>query len=158
MTTRAPDFILPDQNGTARSLKDYRGRWVVLYFYPYDGSINCSREACNFRDEYHVIRQFGNAEVIGINKGSVNSHKKFAEKYRLTFPILSDTGHKVTSAFGAWRSNKPKFYDTAFGTRRNTYIINPDGDIVKHYLAVDPNTHVEEVIQDLQLLQAQAVA
>ena len=152
---KAPDFQLSDQNGVIRSLGDYKGRWVVVYFYPKDSSLNCTREACNFRDEYRVISQFGNAEVIGINRASVNRHKKFADKHKLNFPILSDAGHKVTSAFGAWRTGVVNYWpDKPFGTRRNTYIVDPDGFIVKSYTNVDPMTHAEQVINDLQDLQA----
>jgi thioredoxin-dependent peroxiredoxin len=154
----APDFTLPDQNGIDRSLVDYRGRWVVLYFYPRDNSLNCIREACRFRDEYQIIGQFGNAEVIAINKASVRSHKRFSDKHRLNFLVLSDAGHKVTSLYGAWRSNSGKLVDMAFGTRRNTYIIDPVGDIVKTYLGVSTKNHVEQIISDLQGLQAQALA
>ncbi len=150
---KAPDFSLPDQNGVKRSLADYKGRWVVLYFYPHDRSLNCTKEACNFRDEYRAITQFGNAEVIGVNRASVESHKRFSERHHLNFPILSDVGHKVTGAFGAWRAGKAKLYDRPFGTRRNTYIINPAGEIVKTYCSVDPNSHAEQVISDLQALQ-----
>ncbi|MDB5175622.1 MAG: bcp [Candidatus Saccharibacteria bacterium] len=152
----APDFDLPDQDGHPRSLKSYRGRWVVLFFYPYDKSLNCIRQSCNFRDEYRTIAQFGNAEVIGINRGSVNNHKNFTEKYNLPFPILSDMGHKITSLYGAWRSNSAKVYDRPFGTRRNTYLIDPDGNIAKEFLSIDPKTHVEEVISALQSLQSSA--
>lgn len=154
MKRRAPDFKLSDQNGVIRTLKEYRGYWLVLYFYPKNSSLNCTREACNFRDEYRIINQFGNAEVIGINKASVTSHKKFAEKNKLNFPILSDAGHAVTSAYGAWRSGKAKIWlDKPFGTRRYTYIIDPAGYIVKTYTSVDPSTHAEEVIDDLHALQ-----
>jgi len=154
MRKPAPDFSLPDQQGVARSLSDYKGRWVVLYFYPKDNSLNCTKEACRFRDEYRIITQFGNAEVIGVNIGSVSSHKRFAERHHLNFPILSDTGHQVASAFGAWRSGKATLLDRAFGTRRNTYIIDPEGKIAKAYYKVDPENHTEEVISDLQTLQS----
>lgn len=154
MKKPAPDFQLTDQHGTTRSLKDYRGRWVVLYFYPHDRSLNCTKEACNFRDEYRIISQFGNAEIIGVNPGSVQQHKKFTDRHRLNFPVLSDAGHKIAEAYGAWRSNPVTFYDRPFGTRRNTYIINPKGEIVKVYQKVDPNSHAEEVIRDLQDLQS----
>lgn len=156
--SKAPDFTLPDQNGVDRSLTDYLGRWVVLYFYPKDNTLNCIHEACRFRDENHIISQFGNAEVIAINKGSVSSHKKFSDKHHLNFLVLSDAGHKVTSLYGAWRSNRGKFYDMAFGTRRNTYIIDPAGNIAKAYLGVNVKNHVERVITDLQGLQAHYVA
>lgn len=154
----APEFCLADQTGEKRSLKEYLGRWVVVYFYPHDNSLNCTKEACNFRDEYKIISQFGDAEIIGINQGSVASHKKFAERNNLDFPILSDPKHKVTSDYGAWRSNKPKLVDTFFGTRRNTYIINPKGVIVKMFESVDPNNHAQEVISALQKLQGKTSA
>lgn len=155
--SKAPDFSLPDQNGIERNLADYRGRWVVLYFYPRDKSLNCVREACSFRDENQIIGQFGNAIVIAINKGSVSSHKKFADKHRLNFLVLSDAGHKITSLYGAWRSNHAKLIDMAFSTRRNTYIIDPAGNIVKSYLGVSSKNHVENIITDLQYLQADSV-
>jgi len=154
MQKNAHDFNLPDQDGIARSLNDYKGRWLVLYFYPHDRSLNCTKEACNFRDEYRIISQFGDAEIIGVNPGSVEQHKKFTERHHLNFPVLSDEGHKVATVYGAWRTTPVKFYDRTFGTRRNTYIINPKGKIVKTYLSVDPNNHAEEVIRDLQALQA----
>jgi peroxiredoxin Q/BCP len=154
---RAPDFSLQDQGGTTRSLKDYRGRWVVVYFYPNDNSLNCTREACNFRDEYRIIAQFGGAEVIGINKGSVDSHKKFADRHHLNFPILSDPDHVTTSAYGAWRAGPVKLHDKLFGTRRNTYLVDPKGNIVKKYFNVNPNDHAQEVINDLQELQKKPV-
>lgn len=154
----APDFNLPDQHGKQRSLKEFLGRWVVLYFYPHDKSLNCTKESCNFRDEYRIISQFGDAEIIGINHASIESHKKFADRNHLTFPILSDVGHKVTSAYGAWRSNRPALVDYVFGTRRNTYLINPEGIIEKIYLSVNPSNHAQEVIADLQILQGKSTA
>lgn len=151
----APDFSLPDQNGVVRSLKDYSGKWVVLYFYPHNRSLNCTRQACRFRDEYRALKQFGNAEIIGINKGSVESHKAFTERHMLNFPVLSDVGHAVTSAFGAWRSKGTAFYDKPFGTRRQTFIIDPSGKIVKSYRRVtNVSLHVEQVIADLHELQS----
>ena len=153
---KAPLFTLSDQDGKTRSLKDYFGRWVVVYFYPSDNSLNCTKEACNFRDEYRIISQFGNAEILGINKGSVESHKRFADRYALNFPILSDPDHKVTSAYGAWRHLPINLFEP-LATRRNTYLVNPEGYIVKSYLSVNPNDHAQEVISDLQELQAKAV-
>jgi peroxiredoxin Q/BCP len=152
--TMAPAFTLPDQDSVVRSLADYRGKWVVLYFYPRDESLNCTVEACTFRDEYRIISQFGAAEVIGVNKGSVASHKRFAERFHLNFPILSDSGHSVTKAYGAWKVGLPrKLLDMPFSTRRNTYIIDPEGMIAKQYVSVNPNDHAAEVISDLQALQ-----
>jgi peroxiredoxin Q/BCP len=150
----APDFSLLDQDGQTRSLNDYAGRWVVLYFYPRDNSLNCKREACSFRDEQRIISQFGNAAVVGVNKGSVDSHKRFSERNHLNFPLLSDPTHEVTKAYGAWRTNKADgFFDRAYATRRNTYLINPKGQIAKSYLGVVPQGHAETIIHDLQQLQ-----
>lgn len=153
----APDFSLPDQHGAIHSLKDYQGRWLVVYFYPKDDSLGCTKEACSFRDEYRIISQFGNAEIIGINRGSVSSHKRFAEQHHLKFPILSDEGHKVTMAYGAWRTGPGRLLGKSFGTRRNSYIINPVGQIVKSYVGVDPGDHATKIIADLQKLQRAAV-
>lgn len=154
MSKRAPDFSLLDQDGVTHKLSDYAGRWLVVFFYPMDGSVNCTREVCAFRDEHAIIKQFGNAEVVGINKGSVASHKKFSSKNRLNFPLLSDLTHEITKSFGAWRSNSPRsLVDRAFKTRRNTYIINPEGEIVQEFLGIDPKEQVVEVIQALQRLQ-----
>lgn len=150
----APPFSLADQNGVVRNLSDYQGRWVVLYFYPKDNSLGCTKQACDFRDEYRIISQFGDAEIIGINKASLESHKQFAERYHLNFPILSDPDHKITSAYGAWRGNKAGLLlDKLFPTRRNTYLINPDGLIAKAYHGVDPDDHASQVITDLQAFQ-----
>jgi len=153
MKKLAPDFSLQDQDGTMRRLSDYQGKWLVIFFYPNDRTLNCTREACKFRDEYRVIQQFGGAEVIGINKASVDVHKKFTLRHKLQFPVLSDPKHLVTQAFGAWRQGPVKWYGQAFGTRRHTYLIDPDGKIVKEYLNVDPTNHVMQVISDLQALQ-----
>lgn len=155
MKKQAPNFKLPDQDGVERSLADYQGKWLVLFFYPKDNSLNCTKEVCSFRDEYTIIGQFGNAEVIGINKGTVASHKKFVENNNINFPLLSDEGGAVTKAYGAWRSNKPAFYDLPFFTRRNTYLISPQGKIFKEYLSVNVSDHAQQVIRDLQKFNLQ---
>jgi peroxiredoxin Q/BCP len=153
MNKPAPDFQLLDQDGISRKLSDYRGRWLVLYFYPKDDSAGCTKEACAFRDEHAAIAQFGNAEIVGVNKDSVASHKKFAQKHHLNFPLLSDSSREVSKAYGAWRGGKVQLLERPFATRRNTYLINPDGDIVKEYKGVQPRNHAAEIIQDLQDLQ-----
>jgi len=153
MSKTAPDFNLLDQDGLPHTLADYRGRWLVVYFYPSDKSLNCTREACYFRDEQKILAQFGNTAVVGINKASTASHKKFSDKNHLNFPILSDPDHAVTEAYGAWRSKPAKWHDRPFGTRRNTYLVDPEGNIVKEYLGITPNGHVETIIHDLQELQ-----
>lgn len=149
----APDFKLLDQNGDNRSLKDYTGKWVVLYFYPKDDTPGCTQEACSFRDERESIASLGNCEVIGISKDSVQSHKKFVEKYGLNFTILSDETGKTIEAYGAWQQ-KSLIGKKYMGTQRMTVIINPSGNIVKEYPKVDPKKHAVEIIKDLQKLQA----
>src|SRR5690606_20158681 len=96
--TKAPDFSLPDQNGKIRKLSDYAGKWIVLYFYPKDDTPGCTNEACSFRDEREAITELGNAEVVGISKDSVASHKKFTDKYKLNFTLLSDESTKTIEA------------------------------------------------------------
>jgi len=151
---QAPDFSLPDQNGDVKTLADYAGQWLVLYFYPKDDTPGCTTEACSFRDEREAIADLGNAEVVGISKDSVRSHKKFVDKYHLNFTLLSDPEHKVIEAYGSW---KPlKFMGREYmGTQRNTFIITPDGKIAKEYVGVDPKTHAAEIIADLKALQNQ---
>lgn len=148
----APDFSLPDQNGTVHSLKDYAGKWLVLYFYPKDDTPGCTTEACSFRDEREVIAQMGNADVVGISKDSVASHKKFMDKYHLNFTILSDPEHKVIEAYDSWKPKK--FMGREYiGTQRDTFIISPDGMIAKEYRGVNPKDHAVQIINDLKALQ-----
>lgn len=150
---QAPDFSLQDQNGKTHSLKDFKGKWLVLYFYPKDATPGCTTEACNFRDERDAIAEYGNASVVGISKDSVASHKKFAEKNNLNFTLLSNENHKVIEAYGAW--GPKKFMGREYvGISRNTYIIDPKGNIAKEYIAVNPKNHAAEIIADLKSLQA----
>lgn len=149
----APDFSLPDQNGDIRSLKDFAGKWVVLYFYPKDDTPGCTAEACSFRDERESIAVIGNAEVVGVSKDSVKSHKKFADKFGLNFTILSDEPHEVIEAYGAWQE-KSMFGKKYMGIQRMTVIIDPSGMIVKEYPKVNPVKHAAEIIRDLQALHA----
>lgn len=150
---QAPNFSLLDQNGNLHSLADYAGRWLVLYFYPKDDTPGCTTEACNFRDEREAIAEFGHAEVVGVSKDSVASHKKFTEKYGLNFTLLSDPDHKVIEAYDSWKPQK--FMGREYmGTKRNTFIISPDGQIAKEYLGVNPKDHAAEIIADLKDLQA----
>lgn len=152
---KAPDFSLPDQDGIMHTLQDYAKKWIVLYFYPRDDTPGCTTEACNFRDARDAIAEFGNAVVLGVSKDSVASHKKFAEKHNLSFTLLSDPEHTTIEEYGAWGPRK--FMGREFmGTHRNTYIINPAGEIVKTYEGVDPKKHAAQIIADLQQLQADA--
>lgn len=148
---QAPDFSLQDQDGKTHTLADYKGKWLVLYFYPADDTPGCTAEACNFRDARADIEQL--AAVVGVSKDSVRSHKKFSEKYHLNFTLLSDPDHAVIEAYDSWQPKK--FMGREFlGTHRNTFIIDPTGNIVKEYRGVDPKTHAPEIIADLQALQA----
>lgn len=149
---QVPNFTLLDQDGVSHSLEDYAGKWLVVYFYPKDDTPACTKEACNFRDARDAVAEFGNAKVVGISKDSVKSHKKFADKHSLNFTLLSDPDHTVIDAFGAWQLKK--FMGREYmGIMRNTYIINPEGKIVKEYIGVTPATHTGELIKDLKGLQ-----
>lgn len=151
----APDFSLPDQDEAVHSLVDYAGRWLVLYFYPKDDTPGCTTEACNFRDAREVIAQLGNAEVVGISKDTVKSHRKFLDKYHLNFTLLSDPEHKVIEAYDSWKPKRFMGRDY-IGTMRNTFIISPEGQIVKEYIGVDPKMHAAQIINDLRMLQQTA--
>jgi peroxiredoxin Q/BCP len=149
---QAPDFSLPDQDGNVKQLSDYAGKWLVLYFYPKDNTPGCTTEACNFRDERDAIAEFGNAEVVGISKDSVSSHKKFAQEQHLNFTLLSDTNHTTIEAYESWQLKKYMGREY-LGIERNTFLINPEGKIAKEYHGVDPKAHATQIITDLQSLQ-----
>lgn len=149
---QAPDFSLPDQDGNVKTLADYAGKWLVLYFYPKDDTPGCTTEACSFRDERDAIAEFGNAEVVGVSKDSVKSHKKFVDEQHLNFTLLSDTEHKAIEAYDSWKLKK--FMGREYlGTERNTFIISPAGEIAKEYRDTDPKTHAAQIIADLADLQ-----
>ncbi len=143
----APDFTLPSQEGTPVSLKDYRGKWVVLYFYPKDQTPGCSREAHNFQVDQPKYAQ-RNAVVLGVSLDSVDSHKKFCTKEGLNFKLLADTNHDVTDAYGSLTNlGVVKF------AARHTFLIDPEGKIAKVYTSVDPVKHSAEVLAELESLQ-----
>lgn len=147
---KAPEFTLPDQNGKMHSLKDYLGKWVIVYFYPKDATPGCTKEACSFRDGREFLESAG-AVVLGISKDSVASHKKFADKHELNFTLLSDETTETIKAYGAW-GNK-KFMGREYeGINRDTYLINPQGEIAKEYKGVNPLTHVGDLLKDLKAL------
>lgn len=148
----APSFTLKDQDARAVSLQEYRGKWLILYFYPKDDTPGCTAEACSFSDDIDVLRSIG-AEVVGISKDSVASHQMFTDRYSLPFTLLSDTDSKVIRAYGA-RKKKALFGRSYWGTARVTYLIDPQGLIAKVYPHVKPATHAEELIRDLKEKQA----
>lgn len=149
----APNFSLQDQTGTTRTLSNYAGKWLVLYFYPKDNTPGCTTEACNFRDARDSIAALGNAEVVGISRDSVQKHANFAKKYDLNFTLLSDPDAEVIKAYNSWGERK-LFGKLFLGILRNTFIIDPAGNIVKEYLGVDPQAHAAEIINDLKSLQS----
>lgn len=144
----APDFTLPDQNGTQHSLSQYRGSWVLLYFYPKDMTPGCTTEACSLRDVYGDYKKAG-VKVLGVSKDSVKRHEKFAKMYELPFPILSDETGAMIEAYEAW--GKKKFMGREFmGILRISYLIDPKGKIAKVYEKVKPSEHAQEVLGDVK--------
>ena len=125
----APAFSLPDQNGSIHTLEQYRGKKVILYFYPKDNTAGCTKQACGFSERYPQIMEQG-AVVIGINKDSITSHKKFEEKYGLTFPLLSDPALEVIQAYDVWHEKKMAGR-TYMGIVRTTYLIDENGIIIQ---------------------------
>ena len=148
--TLAPDFTLLDQDGVSQSLKTYRGKYVLLYFYPKDDTPGCTKEACTIADVYNDFSKL-NVVVLGVSKDSPKSHKKFAEKYSLPFTLLSDTDAAVIETYGAWQE-KTMFGKTALGISRISYLIDPEGKIVKVYPKVDPASHALEILKDIKSL------
>lgn len=144
----APDFTLLDQDGVARTLSSMRGRWVLLYFYPKDDTPGCTKEACMIRDAFPRFDDV-HAEVYGISKDSVLSHKKFVEKYQLPFSLLSDAEGKVVEAYGVWQKKKMMGREY-MGIARASFLIDPEGVVQKVYEKVTPETHAEEVLEDLK--------
>lgn len=145
---KAVDFSLPDQDGIIHSLKDYKGKWLLVYFYPKDDTPGCTVEACSFRDRWETL----GIEVVGISKDSVASHKKFADKHKLNFVLLSDETTETIKKYGAWGAKK--FMGKTFeGILRNSYLINPEGEVVKVYEKVNPLNHVDEIKKDLESLK-----
>ena len=132
--TKAPDFTLPDQNGTLRSLADWKGSKIILYFYPKDMTSGCTKQACGFAELYPQFRD-KNAVVIGVSKDSVASHKKFEEKYGLPFVLLSDVDKTVIQMYDVWKEKK-NYGKVTMGVVRSTYLIDEEGIIARAYGAV----------------------
>ena len=146
----APEFKLQDQSGKWHQLKDYRGKWVVLYFYPKDGTPGCTTEACEFRDNVFAFRDAG-ATILGISVDDVASHKKFAADHQLPFTLLADSEKKVARDYGVLH----RMLGLMELARRETFIVDPRGRIAKHYREVDPGSHSKQVLADLKGLQGQ---
>lgn len=140
----APEFTLSDENGVERTLSDFRGKNVVLYFYPKDDTPGCTTEACNFRDDYSAYEQAG-VIILGVSPDTPKSHTKFKAKYNLPFTLLSDEEHKVCELYQVWGRKKfmGREYDGVF---RTTFLIDPQGQIVKVFEDVKPAQHSQEVL------------
>ena len=148
--TMAPDFSLPSQDGSQVSLKDFRGKWVVLYFYPKDMTTGCTIEAHNFqRDQAEYTRR--NAVVVGVSVDTPDSHKQFCAKESLTFKLLADTEHKVAGEYGSLMN-----FGVTQLAARHTFLIDPQGKIDREYTSVDPNKHSQEVLAALDEVQKSA--
>lgn len=145
---KAPGFSLPDQDNKNHKLSDYQGRFVLLYFYPKDNTPGCTKEACTMQESLTAFKEI-KAQVFGISADSVASHKKFSNKFNLTFPLLSDPDKEVINKYGTW-GEKSMFGRTFSGIKRTSFLIDPQGKIVKIYQNVKPAEHAEEVLQDIK--------
>lgn len=144
----APDFSLKDSEGKLHALADWRGTWLVLYFYPKDDTPGCTTEACSMRDARDELTDLG-VDVVGVSRDEAVSHEKFKAKYNLNFTLLSDPDKQALEAYGAWGKNRFGIV----GTLRKTFIINPEGQVVKAYGRVTPAGHGEQIITDVKKLQ-----
>jgi peroxiredoxin Q/BCP len=145
----APDFSLPDESGAMHTLSEYRGRWLVLYFYPKDDTPGCTMQACSLRDARDELAEMG-ADVVGISKDAAAAHEAFKAKHSLNFSLLTDPEVITINAYGAW--GKKQF--GMEGILRKTFIINPEGVVVKVYGRATPLGHGERVVIDLKKLQS----
>ena len=145
--TKAPDFTLPDQNGMMHALTDYRGRKVILYFYPKDMTAGCTKQACGFAERYPQFTKKG-AVVLGVSKDTVASHKKFEEKYGLPFTLLADPERTVIEAYDVWKEKK-LYGKPSMGVVRTTYLIDENGMIIKAYDKVKAAENPEQMLGDL---------
>lgn len=148
---KATNFSLKDQDGNTKTLQDFAGKWLVLYFYPKDDTPGCTTEACSLRDANDELIDLG-ANVIGISKDDEDSHRNFKAKYKLNFTLLADPSGSTIEAYGAW--GKKMFGNE--GILRKTFIINPDGEIVKVYGRVTPLGHGDQVVAQLKALQTKS--
>jgi peroxiredoxin Q/BCP len=145
----APDFSLPDETGKTHKLSDYRGKPVVLYFYPADDTPGCTAEACDLRDDYHKYQKAG-AVILGVSPDDETSHDAFKKKYKLPFTLLADKGHKVCELYGVW-GQKSMFGKKYFGVIRSTFIIDADGNIAKIFEKIKAKENNEKVLSALAI-------
>jgi thioredoxin-dependent peroxiredoxin len=143
----APDFELESDAGETVRLSDFRGRPVVLYFYPKDDTPGCTTEACEFRDAYDVFRKRG-AEVLGVSPDDVRSHERFKTKYGLPFTLLADPNHEVAEDYGVW-TERNRYGKKSMGINRSTFIIDPDGKVARAMIGIKPAGHASAVLDSL---------
>ena len=146
--TKAPSFSLPDQNGVMHTLEEYKGKKVILYFYPKDNTSGCTKQACAFGDLYPQFME-KNAVVLGVSKDSVQSHKKFEEKYGLPFTLLSDTEKEVIQAYDVWKEKK-NYGKVSMGVLRTTYLIDENGIIIKAFDKVKAAENPAQMLSELE--------
>ena len=146
----APNFKLQDQKGNWHTLDQYRGKWVVLYFYPKDDTPGCTTEVCTFRDDVAKLHK-QNAEVLGVSLDDIKSHEAFAEKYHVPFPLLSDNTQATAKSYGVLATHLTFTY-----ARRETFLIDPQGNVAKRYKDVDPKANSGQVLADLDALKKKA--
>ncbi|MTH55702.1 thioredoxin-dependent thiol peroxidase [Bacillus mangrovi] len=151
---QAPEFELPASGGETVKLSEYKGKYVVLYFYPKDMTPGCTTEACDFRDRHEEFSGL-DAVILGVSADPVDKHNKFRDKYDLPFHLLSDEEHKACEAYGVWTLKK-NFGKEYMGIERSTFIIDPDGRIIKEWKKVKVKDHVEEALEFIKNEQAKA--
>ena len=149
----APDFTLPDETGASHTLSDYRGKPVVLFFYPEDDTPGCTKEVCNFRDDYSEYQDH-DVQLLGVSPDDEQSHEAFKAKFNLPFPLLADVGHKVCDLYDVW-GEKVMFGHHYDGVRRSTFVIDGEGQIIKTFAQVGVEKHSQEVLAVLAEQAAQ---
>jgi thioredoxin-dependent peroxiredoxin len=145
--TQAPTFTLPDQDNQPVSLDDFKGRRVLVYFYPKDDTPGCTREACQFNDNLHALQR-ANVPLLGISPDDAPSHQRFRAKYGLAFPLLSDPDHQVLEAYGAW-GEKTSYGKTTVGVIRSTFLIDQDGKVARVWYNVKADGHAAQVLAEI---------
>ena len=148
---KAPAISLKDQDGEKFSLKDHLGSYVLIYFYPKDDTPGCTKEACSIRDHSKQIKKAG-LKVFGISPDDEAKHQKFITKYGLNFPLLCDTEHKVAEKYGVW-VEKNMYGRKYMGIQRDSFLIDPNGKVAKYYKKVKPETHINDVLNDLKEIE-----
>jgi thioredoxin-dependent peroxiredoxin len=146
--TQAPEFTTTDQDGKRHSLSDFKGKKVLLYFYPKDNTPGCTKEACGFRDRFNEFRRLG-VEILGVSIDPEKSHRSFVQKHALPFTLLADTDKRLVEMYGVW-GEKKLYGKTYMGTNRVTYLIDEAGKIIAVFPRVKPDTHAEEVLAVLR--------